>query len=76
MSLLSQRLNKVSQSPVTSNVIMYTVEGAMFQEKCLSMVSDKSYSKLIGNLVTAINNKQISVRDAEQQFNDAIWANR
>lgn len=73
-SLLLSRLGK---TPVAaqSHDIMWTREGAQFQERALSMVgTDKSHSKLIGELVTAINNNRISVEQAEKQFNNAIFA--
>ena len=67
---LAERNNK-SQSPASNGTVMYTVEGAMFQERCLNKVNDKSYSKLIGQLVTLINNKEITVAEAEERFFNA-----
>ncbi len=53
---------------------MYSVEGARFQEDCLAVVgSDKSFSAFIGQMVTRINNRQISVEAARRQFNDAWY---
>jgi len=69
MSALTARL---AQNNTT--VKMYSVEGATFQEKALGMLDYKGSEahKLIGSLVTAINNNQISVNDAFAKFTAAL----
>jgi hypothetical protein len=71
----TSRINGNQSTATQSREIMWTREGANFQERALSMIgADKSHSKLIGELVTAINNNRISVEAAERQFNNAIFA--
>lgn len=50
--------------------IMYSVEGASFQEYCISILDAKGSKahQAIGKLVTDINNNRISVIDAKAQF--------
>lgn len=60
----------------SKTTVMYSREGAQFQEWALSQVNDKSHSALIGQLVTKINNNQISVDGAVREFNNSIWASR
>jgi hypothetical protein len=58
------------QSSVQSNVSMYSAEGASFQEWALSRIDFKGSvaHQSIGRLVTDINNKNISVADAKNDF--------
>jgi hypothetical protein len=77
MGMLAQRLNNVNEtsvSPASAGTKMYTVEGAQFQERALNALDFKGSvaHKMIGSLVTAINNNQISVRDAEIKFASAL----
>ena len=54
---------------------MFSDEGAKFQEDCLNTVGLVKFSpahKMIGSLVTAINNNQISVSEATKKFNAAL----
>jgi hypothetical protein len=71
MSTLSARLNEVKNS---NTVKMYSVEGAKFQEVAINMLDRKGSAAhlMIGALVTAINNNQISVEDATSRFIAAL----
>lgn len=71
MSALSQRLAEVSKK---SEVKMYSVAGATFQEYALNHLDRKGSAAhlMIGSLVTAINNDQISVEDATARFVAAL----
>lgn len=68
MSTLQARLQATRQN--NSAIAMYSVDGATFQEYALNLLDYKGSAahKAIGGLVTAINNKQISVVDAKSQF--------
>lgn len=68
MSALSNRLAAI-EAKKTSEV-MYTAEGADFQEWALSMLDYKGSAahKMIGSLVTAINNNVLTVKEARSQF--------
>ena len=84
MGFISERIQKAQTAkmvatslPVSNGLVMWTSEGARFQEWALSQVgTDKSLSGLIGRLVTKINNSQITLIDAQAHFNDALWAGR
>lgn len=66
MSLLSQKLNSVKNTEIK----MYSVAGATFQEWAINRLDRKGSTahSMIGSLVTAINNNQISVNEAESRF--------
>jgi hypothetical protein len=68
MMSLSERLAAAKQN--NKPEVMYTVEGATFQEYALSNLDFKGSvaHKSIGTLVTAINNNQITVEAAKSQF--------
>ena len=70
MSLLSQKLNEVKKNEIK----MYSVEGATFQEYAINHLDRKGSQAhgMIGSLVTAINNNQISVEDATVRFIAAL----
>lgn len=67
MMTLSQRLAAVKTSKPE---VMYTAEGANFQEFALSNLDFKGSvaHKSIGKFVTMINNNEISVESAKSQF--------
>ena len=69
MSALMNRLNAVKTSEK-----MYSVDGAKFQEWAINRIDYKGSSAhlMIGSLVTAINNNQISVNEAETRFQAAL----
>jgi len=71
MSALSQRLAAVSQKNETK---MYSVAGATFQEWAINRLDRKGSlaHSMIGGLVTAINNDQITVNEAESRFLAAL----
>ena len=54
--------------------VMYSAAGASFQEKALSILDYKGSAahKMIGQLVTMINNNQISANDAYAQYVAAL----
>lgn len=71
MSTLTARLNAVKNE---TTIKMYSVDGANFQEYAINHL-DRKGSKahsMIGSLVTAINNNQISVEDATSRFIAAL----
>lgn len=57
-----------------STEVMYSAAGAKFQEYCINRLDRKNSAahKMIGSLVTAINNNQISVSEATSRFNAAL----
>lgn len=71
MSTLTARLNAVKN---TNEVKMYSAEGASFQEYAINRLDRKGSDahKMIGSLVTAINNNQISVNEATARFIAAL----
>lgn len=66
MSTLTARLN----ASKTIAPVMFSAEGAKFQEVAISMLDAKGSSahKSIGQLVTLINNSQITYADAIAQY--------
>lgn len=68
MSTLTARLNANKQNTIAP--VMYSAEGARFQEVAISMLDAKGSEahKSIGKLVTAINNNQITYADAMAQY--------
>lgn len=66
-SQLSQRL---AAAKLNKPEVMYSAIGAEFQEWALSNLDCKGSiaHKSIGTLVTSINNNQISVENARNQF--------
>lgn len=72
MSALTARLASIEAKK--NNEVMYSVEGAQFQEYAISILDFKGSAahKMIGSLVTAINNKQISVSEATARYQAAL----
>ncbi len=72
MSALTQRLNAVKTAQTSE--VMYSAEGAKFQEFAISNLDFKGSSahKMIGGLVTDINNNRISVNEATAKFIAAL----
>lgn len=68
MSALTARLNAVSAKK--NDVVMYSVDGAMFQEWACNRIDFKgSPAHLsIGKLVTDINNNRLTVDAAKYAF--------
>ena len=65
-STTSNWVNRIN----ASKPVMYSVAGAKFQEYALSILDAKNSTahKSIGSFVTAINNNQISVEQATEQY--------
>lgn len=77
MSALTARLAKIENSNkqnINGNEVMYSAAGASFQEWAINNIDYKNSTahKMIGSLVTAINNNRISVEDARNQFVAAL----
>jgi hypothetical protein len=70
MSTLTARLNASKQNAQ----VMYSVDGAKFQEVALSMLDCKGSAahKSIGQFVTAINNNQITYTQAIAQYTSLL----
>lgn len=68
MTSLTARLNAVKQN--SKPEVMYSVDGANFQEYALSNLDNRGSEahKSIGKFVTMINNNEISIEDAKIQF--------
>lgn len=66
MMSLTERLNAAKKS----NEVMYSVDGANFQEWALNNLDARGSNahKAIGTLVTAINNNRVTVESAKSQF--------
>ena len=73
MSTLTARLAEVTNKQ-NSTIVMWSADGANFQEWAINNLDHKNSvaHKLIGSLVTAINNNNISVENAKQQFIAAL----
>ena len=73
MSTLTARLAEIN-SKQNSTVVMWSADGANFQEWAINNIDYKGSvaHKLIGSLVTAINNNNISVENAKAQFVAAL----
>jgi hypothetical protein len=71
MSTLTARLNAVKNE---NTVKMYSAEGASFQEYAINRLDRKGSQAhmMIGALVTAINNNQITVAEATNRFIAAL----
>lgn len=67
MSALTAKLAAVRNN---NQQVMYSAEGAQFQEWALNNLDSKGSAAhmMIGKLVTMINNNQISVSDAVAQY--------
>lgn len=70
MPLLSQKLNSVKNAEIK----MYSAAGATFQEWAINRLDRKGSTahSMIGSLVTAINNSQVTVSEAESRFVAAL----
>lgn len=84
MSALTQRLAAVRgttaaqpKGTATVSPVMWSQAGQDFQRWAEPKISDKSQSALCGRLVTAINNNEITLADAQIKFmndiNNAQW---
>lgn len=71
--MISTRLAALKLAQTAKPEIMYTAIGAEFQEYCLANLDNRGSAahKMIGSLVTMINNNRISVSDAKTAFNSA-----
>ena len=68
MSTLTARLNAAKQN--SKPEVMYSVNGAKFQEYALSVLDAKGSEahRSIGHFVTAINNDKITIVEAIAQY--------
>lgn len=71
--MISTRLAALKNTQMSKPEVMYSAIGAEFQEYCLANLDSRGSAahKMIGSLVTAINNNKISVSDAKTAFNSA-----
>ncbi len=82
MSIASRIATAQGKTTSSNNIpampaVMYSPDGAAFQEWALQYVTQANKSVLspeIGRLVTAINNGQMSRANAEARFTDQVWA--